>query len=71
MYGDAGGERWGAYNTMEREVSWPGFSNYASHARHGSMVLFSYTDGHAEPTKTNRPVFYKHASYKEFTENKP
>jgi len=71
MYGDAGGDRWGAYNTLEREVSWTGFSNYASHARHGSMVLFSYTDGHAEPTKTNRPVFYKHASYKEFTENKP
>ena len=71
MYGDAGGERWGSYNTLEREVSWTGFSNYASHARHGSMVLFSYTDGHAEPTKTNRPVFYKHASYKEFTENKP
>ena len=71
MYGDAGGERWGSYNTMEREVSWPGFSKYASHARHGNMVLFSYTDGHAAPTKTNRPVFYKHASYKEFTENKP
>ena len=35
------------------------------------MVIFSYVDGHAEPTKTNRAVYYRHISYKEFTENKP
>ena len=44
--------------------------SYATHVRHGNMVLFSYVDGHAAPTKTNRVIFYKH-QYSDFTENKP
>ena len=72
MFGDAGGDRWGAYNTLERDpVANASYRQYATQVRHGNMVLFSYADGHATPTKTNRPMFYKHYSYKEFTENKP
>ena len=71
MYGDAGGERWGAYNTLERDPFASTWKMYASQVRHGNMVIFSYVDGHAEPTKTNRAVYYRHISYKEFTENKP
>ena len=73
MYGDAGGQRWGAYDTC---VQVPTISNNyrlnATHVRHGNMVLFSYVDGHATPMKTNRPVFYNHYwNFKFFTELAP
>lgn len=72
MFGDAGGERWGAYNTLERDpIANSSYSQYATQVRHGNMVLFSYTDGHATPIKTNRPMCYKHLSYREFSENAP
>ena len=72
MFGDAGGERWGAYNTLERDpIANSSYSQYATQVRHGNMVLFSYVDGHAAPTKTNRAVYYRHLSYKEFAENAP
>ena len=72
MFGDAGGERWGAYNTLARDpIANSSYRQYATHVRHGNMVLFSYADGHAAPVKTNRPMCYKHLSYKEFSENAP
>ena len=72
MFGDAGGERWGAYNTLARDpIANSSYSQYATQVRHGNMVLFSYTDGHATPIKTNRPMCYKHLSYREFSENAP
>ena len=70
MFGDAGGDKWGAYNTVGRSNP-ESYVNFASHVRHGNMIVFSYADGHATPTKTNRPLFYRHASYKEFSENAP
>jgi len=71
MFGDAGGERWGAYNTLERDPFASTWKMYATQVRHGNMVLFSYVDGHAAPTKTNRAVYYRHLSYKEFAEKAP
>ena len=71
MYGDAGGDRWGAYNTLERDPFAGTWKMYATQVRHGNMVLFSYVDGHAAPTRTNRGIYYRHLSYKEFTENIP
>ena len=68
MFGDGGGGRWGGYHTVMADPA-SNVSN-ASHVRHGNMILFSYVDGHATPTKTNRAMFYKH-EYKDFTENKP
>ena len=65
------GERWGAYNTLERDPFASTWKMYATHVRHGNMVLFSYVDGHAAPTRTNRGIYYRHLSYKEFTENIP
>ena len=72
MFGDAGGDKWGAFNTLTRDpVADASYRNFATHVRHGNMVLFSYTDGHATPTKTNRPMFYKHYYYREFSEFAP
>jgi len=72
MFGDAGGDRWGAYNTLARDpVANSTYRLYATHVRHGNMVLFSYADGHATPVKTNRPMFYKHYYYREFSEFAP
>ena len=72
MFGDAGGDRWGANSTVTKLPPSPSSNEArkASIVRHGNMILFSYVDGHASPTKTNRPVYYKHKDYSEFTENK-
>ena len=72
MFGDAGGERWGSYNTVARDpIGTASWRKYATHVRHGNMVLFSYADGHATPIQTNRPMCYKHLSYREFSEFAP
>ena len=72
MFGDAGGDKWGAFNTLTRDpVANASYRQFATHVRHGNMVLFSYADGHATPVKTNRPMFYKHYYYREFSEFAP
>ena len=74
MFGDGGGNKWGANTTVSKtpvSKAWDSDEvKGASQVRHGNMILFSYVDGHASPTKTNRPVYYRHKDYSEFTENK-
>ena len=73
MFGDGGGNKWGAATTVNKVPAEWNSDNAkgASQVRHGNMVLFSYVDGHAVPTQTNRPVYYRHKTdFSEFTENK-
>lgn len=70
MFGDGGGDKWGAYNTIKHYDS-VSYKKFSSQVRHGDIVLFGYTDGHASPTKNNNKpgLLYKH-TYEDFTEKR-